>query len=64
MLSICNLYGRRCKRGRVSSCSAPDVSFPGFSHEDRTVVEIRSAEQPADLIARYPERVIYSGGDV
>jgi dihydromethanopterin reductase len=49
----------------VSSCSAPDVSFsPGFSHEDRAVVETRSTEQPADVIARYPERVIYIGGGV
>jgi dihydromethanopterin reductase len=29
---------------------------------DRTVVAIRSTEQPADVIARYPDRVIYIGG--
>ena len=37
-------------------------SVPTFAHEDRTVVAIRSSEQPADVIARYPDRVIYIGG--
>ena len=37
-------------------------SVPTFAHEDRTVVGIRSSEQPADVIARYPDRVIYIGG--
>ena len=37
-------------------------SVPAFAHEDRTVVAIRSSEQPADVIARYPDRVIYIGG--
>ena len=31
-------------------------SVPAFAYEDRTVVEIRSTERPADVIARYPER--------
>jgi dihydromethanopterin reductase len=37
-------------------------SVPAFAFEDRTVVEIRSTEQPADVVARYPNRVIYIGG--
>ena len=37
-------------------------SVPAFAHENRTVVAIRSSEQPADVIARYPDRVIYIGG--
>ncbi len=37
-------------------------SVPTFAHEDRTVVAIRSTEQPADVISRYPDRVIYIGG--
>ena len=37
-------------------------SVPAFAHNDRTVVAIRSTEQPADVIARYPDRVIYMGG--
>ena len=28
---------------------------PAFAHEDRTVVAIRSSEQPPDVIARYPD---------
>ena len=37
-------------------------SVPAFAHEDRTVVAIRSSEQPADVVARFPDRVIYIGG--
>jgi dihydromethanopterin reductase len=37
-------------------------SVPGFAHDDRTLFAIRSSEQPADVIARYPDRVIYVGG--
>jgi len=37
-------------------------SVPAFANKDRTVVAIRSTEQPADVIARYPDRVIYIGG--
>jgi len=37
-------------------------SVPAFAHEDRTVVAIRSSEQPPDVIARYTDRVIYIGG--
>jgi hypothetical protein len=37
-------------------------SISTFAHEDRTVVAIRSSEQPPDVIVRYPDRVIYIGG--
>jgi dihydromethanopterin reductase len=39
-------------------------SVPAFAHEDRTVVAIRSSEQPADVIARYPDRVRRTGGSI
>ena len=38
------------------------ASIPAFAYEDRTIVEIRSAEAPAEVIARFPSRVIYVGG--
>ena len=38
-------------------------SVAAFAHDDSTVVAIRSTEQPADVIARYPDRVIYIGGE-
>jgi len=37
-------------------------SFPAFARADRTIVEIRSREAPAEVIARYPDRVVYIGG--
>ena len=38
------------------------ASVPPFAFQDRTIRAIRSTECPADVIARYPERVIYVGG--
>lgn len=37
-------------------------SVPGFAREDRTIVVIRSGDDPAAMIARFPGRVIYIGG--
>jgi dihydromethanopterin reductase len=37
-------------------------SVPEFARSDRTVVEIRSSMAPADVLARYPDRVVYVGG--
>jgi dihydromethanopterin reductase len=37
-------------------------SFPDFAYEDRTIFEIRSTMKPADVIAKFPGRVIYVGG--
>ena len=38
------------------------ASIPAFAYQDRTIIEIRSAEAPADVIARFPGRVVYVGG--
>ncbi len=38
------------------------ASVPRFAYEDRTVVEIRSSQRPSDVIAMFPDRVIYVGG--
>jgi dihydromethanopterin reductase len=37
-------------------------SVPDFARTDRTVVTIRSSEAPAEVLARYPRRVVYVGG--
>jgi dihydromethanopterin reductase len=37
-------------------------AVPDFACLDRTVVEIRSSQRPQDVIAMFPERVIYVGG--
>jgi dihydromethanopterin reductase len=38
------------------------ASVPDFALQDRTVAVIRSSERPADVLARYPGRVVYIGG--
>lgn len=37
-------------------------SIPAFGHEGRTVVEIRSSMCPEEVIARFPDRVVFVGG--
>jgi dihydromethanopterin reductase len=37
-------------------------SIPAEAHEGRTIVEIRSSEVPAEVLARFPGRVVYVGG--
>lgn len=37
-------------------------AVPAFACQDRTIVEIRSSQRPQDVIAMFPERVIYVGG--
>ena len=37
-------------------------SVPDFARIDRTVVTIRSSEVPAEVLARYPGRIVYIGG--
>lgn len=50
-------------RGHVILCGPRTArSFPHFARRDRTIVEIRSAMQPADAIGRFADRVIYIGG--
>jgi dihydromethanopterin reductase len=38
------------------------ASVPPFAFEDRAIRAIRSTERPAEVIARYSDRVIYVGG--
>ncbi len=38
------------------------ASIPEFAYRDRTIVEIRSIMAPKDVLARFPDRVIYVGG--
>ena len=38
------------------------ASIPPSAFESRTIVRIRSAEAPAEVIARFPDRVVYVGG--
>ena len=50
-------------RGHVLIAGPRTVrSIPAFAYEDRTIVEIRSWEVPADVLARFPDRVVYVGG--
>lgn len=38
------------------------ASIPDFAYRDRTIFEIRSSMDPSDVLARFPERVVYVGG--
>jgi dihydromethanopterin reductase len=38
------------------------ASVPEFARRDRTIVEIRSVMTPADVLAKFPDRVVYVGG--
>jgi dihydromethanopterin reductase len=38
------------------------ASVPRFAYDDRTIEVIHSHEEPQQVIARYPGRVIYIGG--
>jgi dihydromethanopterin reductase len=38
------------------------ASIPAFARHDRTIVEIRSHDRPEDLLARFPDRVVFIGG--
>ncbi len=50
-------------RGHVLVAGPKTIaSVPGWAHEDRTIVAIRSSERPEDVIARFPGRVIFIGG--
>lgn len=37
-------------------------AIPDFARKDRTVVVIRSTDIPAEVIARFPGRVVFIGG--
>ncbi len=50
-------------RGHVLVAGPRTVaSIPRFVYEDRTIFEIRSSDEPAQVIASFPERVIFIGG--
>ena len=38
------------------------AAIPDFVRADRTVVTIRSADDPEAMLARFPDRVVYIGG--
>src|SRR5258707_3246585 len=38
------------------------ASIPAFARHDRTIVEIRSRDRPEEMLARFPDRVVYIGG--
>jgi dihydromethanopterin reductase len=38
------------------------ASFPDWARRDRTVVEIRSSNDPRSVIERYGDRIVYVGG--
>lgn len=37
-------------------------SVPEFAFKERDIVQIRSAEAPAEVLARFPDRVVFIGG--
>lgn len=50
-------------RGHVLLAGPRTVaSVPAAAFADRTIVAIRSAEAPQEVISRFPDRVIYIGG--
>ena len=38
------------------------ASIPAFAYEDRTICEIRSGKHPEELLAWFPDPVIFVGG--
>lgn len=38
------------------------ASFPDFARGERTIVEIRSTDDPQAVLARFADRVVYIGG--
>jgi dihydromethanopterin reductase len=50
-------------RGHVLIAGPATVrSIPAWAHEERTIVEIRSSMDPGEVLARFPDRVVYVGG--
>lgn len=50
-------------RGHVIVAGPATVgSIPAFAFDDRTIVAVRSADDPAAVLARFPGRVVYIGG--
>ncbi len=40
------------------------ASIPAEAARERTIVEIRSHMRPADVLARFPDRVVFVGGGI
>lgn len=50
-------------RGHVLIAGPKTIgAFPDFARHDRTLVVIRSTDRPEDVLARFPDRVVYVGG--
>ena len=50
-------------RGHVIIAGPRTVaSIPAFAYEDRTICEIRSETHPAEVLAWFPDRVVFVGG--
>lgn len=50
-------------RGHVIIAGPTTIaSIPPFAYEDRTIREIRSANPPAEVLAWFPDRVVFVGG--
>src|SRR4029453_10662604 len=50
-------------RGHVLIAGPTTVSaVPDWARAERTVVMIRSSEPPQEVLARFPDRVVYVGG--
>ena len=50
-------------RGHVIIAGPATIaSIPAFAYEDRTIREIRSSDRPAEVLASFPDRVVYVGG--
>ncbi|MCB8838676.1 dihydrofolate reductase [Aurantimonas sp. VKM B-3413] len=50
-------------RGHVLVAGPKTVaSFPDFACKDRTIVEIRSSDDPQEVLSRFSDRVVYVGG--
>ena len=52
-------------RGHVLIAGPATIaSIPAFAYRERTICEIRSHMAPDEVIARFPDRVIFVGGGV
>jgi len=50
-------------RGHVILCGPRTAaSFPHWALDERTVVTVRSGDDPEAMVARYPGRVVFIGG--
>jgi dihydromethanopterin reductase len=52
-------------RGHVLIAGPATVaSIPKSAYRDRTIVEIRSHMAPEDVLARFPDRIVFVGGGI